>query len=275
MSNRLAEARQRYETDGILFPIPALSSAEVLRFRTACDELEAHMGGKPRTIEVRQMHLHFPWAYELATHPRVLDAVEQILGANLLVWATELFAKHPYDETVAINWHRDRPYIGFTSGRTATAWIALTDSTAANGCMRALPRSAECAAAASTVGFGSNTADTAVVHADRLVDITMRAGEMSLHDADVLHGSAPNRSPEKRLGFVARYLTPEARPVSGRPPVMLARGRADCQCFKVVDPPAATDADQALAGMRESAARHLDALLENLRSTTSNSKERR
>jgi hypothetical protein len=53
-----------------------------------CDELELRLGGKPRTVEVRQMHLHMPWAFELVTQPRILDAVEELLGANLLVWAT-------------------------------------------------------------------------------------------------------------------------------------------------------------------------------------------
>jgi hypothetical protein len=277
MSARPEEGRRRYETDGVAFPIPVLTPAETGRYRAACDELEARMGGKPRTVEVRQMHLHFRWAYEIATHPRVLDAVERVLGPDLLIWATELFAKHPHDETVSINWHRDRPYIGFTAGRTATAWIALADSTAANGCMRVLPRSAERAAAVSANGSGSKTAETAVAPEDCFVDVILRAGEMSLHDADVLHGSGPNRSAEKRVGFVVRYLTPEARPVSGRPRVVLARGRHEDRYCDLVDPPAPDDAERALAGMRESAARHLDALLDNLRfaGAATNSKERR
>ena len=259
MSYRLADARRRYETDGILFPIPVLTPAEARRYRAACDDLEARLGGRPRTVEVRQMHLHFRWAYELAVHPRVLDAVEQVLGPDLLVWATELFAKHPHDRTMSVNWHRDRPYLGFAEGRTATAWIALADSDAANGCMRVLPRSAERRAA-------RTAASAAVAHAHLLVDVTLGAGEMSLHNADVLHGSGPNRSTDKRVGFVVRYVTPEARPVAGRPPAVLARGRDDHRHFDPVGPPAPSDAERALAGMRESAVRHLDLLLQNLRS---------
>src|SRR5919201_814826 len=116
------EQRRRYHADGVVFPIPVLSAEEVREYRAACEDLEARLGGRPRTVEVRQMHLHFPWAYALATHPRVLDAVEDILGPDLLVWATELFAKHPRDPAVSIGWHRDRAYLGLEGGTTTTAW---------------------------------------------------------------------------------------------------------------------------------------------------------
>jgi hypothetical protein len=108
MTVPLSEAQQsRYRRDGIVFPVPVLSTGEAADYRRHCDELESRLGGKPRTIEVRQMHLHFPWAYRLATHPNILDAVESLLGPDLLVWATELFAKHPNDPNVSIGWHRD------------------------------------------------------------------------------------------------------------------------------------------------------------------------
>src|ERR1043166_8116916 len=98
MTLPLSESQKsRYRRDGILFPLRVLAADEAADYRRACDELESRLGGKPRTIEVRQMHLHFPWAYRLATHPNILDAVESLLGPDLLVWATELFAKHPPD----------------------------------------------------------------------------------------------------------------------------------------------------------------------------------
>src|SRR5262249_31803990 len=132
--------REQYDQDGFVFPLPVLAAAEAQRFRCASDALEHSLGGKPRTIEVRQMHLHFPWAWQLATHPRILDAVEDILGPNLLIWATELFTKHAHDGKLSIGWHRDRPYMGFVAEFTATAWVALSESTRANGCMCVLPR---------------------------------------------------------------------------------------------------------------------------------------
>jgi len=260
--------RHVYERDGLVFPVQVLSQSEVRRFRTASDELEEQLGGKPRTIEVRQMHLHLCWAHELATHPRVLGAVQELLGANLLLWTTELFAKHPHDESVSIGWHRDRPYMGFEAGSTATAWIALSDSTTANGCMRAIPGPGrDLVPTPDRSSDGVSRKPTGPVDDDRVVDVLLRAGEMSLHDADILHGSNPNRSSEKRVGFVVRFITPEAQPLHGRPPVILARGSSKGDHFHIVDPPVPGDGTQAIEGIKQSAAQHFEAMIRNLKRT--------
>lgn len=262
--------RWDYVRDGIAFPIPVLTDAEVCRYREACDELEQRLGGKPRTIEVRQMHLHFPWAWELATHPRVLDALEDILGPDLLVWATELFAKHPDDPSVSIGWHRDQPYLGFDSPRAATAWIALSESAPANGCMQAVPRSLEDATALpverGTPPLNKNKGgERDQPCGPEVIDVVLRPGEMSVHDPQLLHGSGPNRSQRKRVGFAVRFVAPEVRPLRGRPPAILARGRDDHGHFLIVDPPGEERAEQALEQMRKSAAVHFEAMLQNLR----------
>jgi non-heme Fe2+,alpha-ketoglutarate-dependent halogenase len=261
MSNLLTDAQRiGFDKDGLAFPIRVLSSEEVDRYRAASDALETRLGGKPRTIEVRQMHLHFRWAYELATHQRILDAVEKLLGPDLLVWATELFAKHARDEFVSVGWHRDRPYMGFT-GPVVTAWIALSQSSAANGCMRAVPRSS---APPNSGGRCANPA-TALTFEQHAIDVALQSGEMSLHDSEIVHGSGPNHSGEKRVGFVVRFITPETRPVDGRPGALLVRGHDRIGHLTPVEPPADADADQALVEMRGSAARHLEAVLGNLR----------
>jgi hypothetical protein len=261
--------RRQYFDDGLFFPVDVLSRDEARRFRNASDELEARLGGKPRTIEVRQMHLHFPWAYDLALSPRALDAAEDLLGPNVLVWATELFAKHPHDGSVSIGWHRDRSYMSFQAGATVSAWIALADSVPANGCMRAVPGSGRHAGVpAAGVGSGPSARrrSTAVeVDEDAAIDVVLHAGQMSLHDIDVVHGSGPNRSDEKRIGFVIRYITPEARPLAGRPPAVLARGRDPYGYYTLASRPTETDADLALRGMRQSAAQHLESMLNNLK----------
>jgi ectoine hydroxylase-related dioxygenase (phytanoyl-CoA dioxygenase family) len=270
MPKRLSEFQQRqYFDDGLAFPIPVLSAEEVRRFRAASDELESRLGGKPRTVEVRQMHLHFPWAYELAVHPRVLDAVEDVLGPDLLIWATELFAKHPHDEAVSIGWHQDRPYMGFEAGATTSAWIALADSVPANGCMRAVPGPSRHRVEPLELEGGpllhKKRSPTAVkVNEDEALDVVLHAGEMSLHDIDIVHGSGPNPSAHKRIGFVVRYVTPQAQPLEGRPPALLARGDDPWGHFQLVDPPRESDAEEALRRMRDSAAEHLEAMLHNL-----------
>lgn len=125
----------QFDEDGILFPIQVLSPIEVARFRSAFDQWEAQLGGKVGKDQLHQAHLHFGWAYELATHPRVLDAVEDLLGPDILLWATSVFPKYPHDLTY-ISWHQDGTYWNLDCTRVVSAWIALTDSTVENGCMR-------------------------------------------------------------------------------------------------------------------------------------------
>lgn len=238
-----------YRESGLVFPISVLDATEVQRYRAASDDMERRLGGKPRTIDVRQMHLHLRWAWDLATHPRVLDAVQVVLGPDILIWATELFAKHPHDAAVSIAWHRDAPYLGFSSDASVTAWIALSDSTVENGAMRVLP------------GFGRNESE---INDDEVIDVVLKAGQMSLHGPDILHGSAANRSDQKRIGFAIRFATPECTQLDLKSPLVVARGRASANGGPIVDPPQDGNLDDALKAMRRSAADHFETILDNL-----------
>jgi hypothetical protein len=258
------DERLRYERDGVVFPLSVLTADEVEPYRSACDWLEQQLGGRPRTVETRQMHLHFRWAYELATHPRVLDAVELLLGPNLLVWATELFIKHPGDG-ITVGWHRDEDYTGIDPALATTAWIALAPSTRENGCLQVVLGSHRIEAHG--IDFGDVSADAVERSAPekRSVDVVLQPGEMSLHHGRLLHGSEVNASDQKRIGFAIRFVTPAASPGEGRPCVLLARGVDEYGHFEIVPPPVDIDAEQALAQMRHSASSHLDTVLLNLR----------
>lgn len=251
-----------YRRHGVAFPIRVLAAPEAARYRDACDALEQMLGGAPRTIEVRQMHLHFTWAYELCVNPRVLDAVERVLGPNLLVWATELFAKRARDPNLFIAWHRDNPYMGFDPALTVTAWISLARSFRDNGCLRVLIEDDRRASARAESPVPPPAFDATD---PRVTEVVLEPGEMSLHDSYVFHGSGPNLSGEKRVGFAIRYITPEARALSGRPRVLLARGENRGDNFELAPPPREKDPDAALRAMRESALTHLDAMLFNLK----------
>jgi ectoine hydroxylase-related dioxygenase (phytanoyl-CoA dioxygenase family) len=124
-----------YEAEGILFPIEVFSGEEVSQFASQFEETCDHMDGNPKTEDLHQLFLDFKWAYDLATHPKVLDAVESVLGPNLLLWASSVFAKQVHDPGF-ISWHQDGTYWGLDSGKVTTAWIALTESSVDNGCMR-------------------------------------------------------------------------------------------------------------------------------------------
>ena len=90
------EAVQQYEMDGYLSPLQILSSDEVARYRGEVEALYAELARTGSTRLPTQTHLHFRWAYDLVTHPRILDAVEAIVGPNILVHATTIFARESF-----------------------------------------------------------------------------------------------------------------------------------------------------------------------------------
>jgi non-haem Fe2+, alpha-ketoglutarate-dependent halogenase len=262
LSERHLEQYRRY---GVTFPIRVMPAERAAHYRSRCDELEILLGGSPRTIEVRQMHLHFRWAYELCVQPAVLDAVEAVLGPNLMVWATELFAKRARDPNLFIAWHRDSPYMGFDPRLTATAWISLGRSFRENGCLQVVLEEDRLNSTLGKDAAARRESTGPGVPEDSVTNVELEPGQMSMHDVNVYHGSGPNLSGEKRVGFAVRYITPEARALSGKPRVVLARGHDAGGNFEIVAPPEDTDASTALAGLRESAMRHLDAMLYNLK----------
>jgi hypothetical protein len=252
---------ERYRDDGILFPIPALRPAEVARFREEFYDLEARLGGTPSAQQLGQTHLHFRWAYDLATHPRVLDAVEDILGPDILIWTVSIFPKHAHDPAY-ISWHQDGTYWGLTSTQVATAWIALTDSTVENGCMRVVAGShtrpilphKETWAKDNLLSRGQEI--QVEVREEDATDVVLQAGEMSLHHVNIIHGSNPNRSAGRRVGFAVRFITPEVAQIGERVTAVLARGRDDYHHFDLLPEPPSLPIEEALA-MQAAAARRL------------------
>ena len=261
-----SDQAERYRRNGAVFPLQVLSEAEANHFAQQSDELEQQLGGKPRTVEVRQMHLHFEWAYRLATNPLILDAVEQILGPNLMIWATELFAKHPMDANVSINWHRDQPYMGLSPEHITTAWVSLCHSNAENGCMRVIPIVEDPNYPRDWSNDSEQLRPNEVpANLEKAIDVILDPGQMSLHNPMVLHGSVANLSQNKRIGFVIRFVRPDARPRTDGIPAILVRGQDNFGHFDLMPSPKFVDEkSSAVEQMRDSAAQHFDTVLSNL-----------
>jgi hypothetical protein len=100
---------------------------------------------------------------------------------------------------------------------------------------------------------------------ERVTNVVLAPGEMSLHDIDVLHGSGPNLSLQKRVGFAIRFVTAEARTPAGRPPVLVARGRASDEHFDIRSPPTHDDFEAARLELEAAARAHWDAMLFNVK----------
>ena len=236
MSTTLSgEMLERYERDGIVFPIRVLTESEVTEFR---GELEKVAAERPRRID--QLHLSFPWAYRLASHPAVLDAVESLIGPEILINGNLVFYKPPRDAGYA-SWHQDSVYSGWHLTPSVSAWIALTVSEPANGCMRVVPGSHK-----QGLLEHDNVQDPNLLNkrGERLrmdvdesqaVDVVLKPGEMSLHHTNIVHGSNPNTSDGPRIGFIVRFVTNLS--TNRDREVMRVRGNADCSHLRLVEPP--------------------------------------
>lgn len=231
-----------YASEGYLTSLPVLSNEEAVSFRNSCDKLEEMMGGRPTPLRLTQMHLSFRWAYDLSTHPKILDAVEDLIGPDILIWATSIFSKHSRDSAF-VSWHQDSTYWGLASTNIASAWIALGPSTPENGCMRVIPAShknglfphAETYAPDNMLSRGQEIQFD--FEGKSPADVCLRPGEMSLHHVWLVHGSNPNKSGEKRVGFVVRYISPDICQRGETPKAILVRGNDSYGHYQLVDPP--------------------------------------
>jgi non-haem Fe2+, alpha-ketoglutarate-dependent halogenase len=264
MTRTLSDEQVRqYERQGILFPAPALSFDEVSRFRAAFELLETHLGGRPQHRQLIQPHLCYRWAYDLATHPAILNVIEEIIGPNILVHSTSLFPKYP-GELDHILWHQDAYYWGLSSPGLVSAWVALTDSNVENGCMRVVPGTHKQEVLPHAQSSGQTktrlSLEVAVeVDESRAVDVILKAGEISLHHPYIIHGSKPNQSAEKRLGFAIRYVATEVRQTLAHHAVILARGRDDYHHFELLQEPP-TDNIEAGVAAQAGIARWIDTI---------------
>ena len=119
-------AVEQYRRDGYYFPIDVMSPQEAAGFRRRLESYEESQGGRLKSNYRHKVHLLFPWAYELVTHPKILDAVEDIMGPNLICWSTNLFAKEAHDPAF-VSMHQDSTYWGLDPADVMTAWVALSD----------------------------------------------------------------------------------------------------------------------------------------------------
>src|SRR5262249_54033500 len=127
-----AEEVARYRRDGYHFPLRVLSADEAGGYRERLEAQEHSLGG-PLSGDMRhKVHLLFTWANELARHPRILDAVEDIIGPDILCWSTTFFTKEARSSSF-VSWHQDATYWGLSTSDVVTAWVAFADAPVESG----------------------------------------------------------------------------------------------------------------------------------------------
>ena len=255
-----AVARERYHRDGFYFPVSVLTAAEALEYRRRLERVEAAHGGRLGGELRSKPHLLFTWLADLVRHPVILDAVEDLLGPDLLVWSSSFFVKEARDPAF-VSWHQDATYWGLSAPDVVTAWVAFTDATVANGAMRMVPGSHgaqlvhhDTFAPHNLLSRGQEIA--VEVDETRAVDVRLRAGEMSLHHVRMVHGSPANRSDDRRIGLAIRYIPTRVKQLAGgEDGAMLVRGVDNDHHFVAERAPAADLSPEARAHHAESVAR--------------------
>jgi len=240
-----------YRRDGYLFPVPVLDVDEVADLRAGFEAFEDRWSdapGLPRPFVqyLRDgMQVVSPVADRIARHPAVLDVVESILGPDLMVWTCEFLPKEPQSPKM-LTLHQDLNYWGFeATGRHVTAWIALSEVDDANGAMHFVRGSHRWGSVEHHDTFGTDNIlsrgqEVTVAHdpADEVV-VALRAGQLSLHDGLMVHGSGPNTSDVRRVGVAVRYLTPSVRMASGAEDYATPV-RGDCSTAELLELPVPT-----------------------------------
>jgi len=224
------DAVAKYRRDGYYFPIDVLSEAET---RTLRDKLEAHeraSGGPIQGDRRHKPHLYLTFLNDLIRQPRILDAVEDVLGPNLLCWSTSFFIKEASDAGF-VSWHQDATYWGLSSPDVMTVWVAFTPANLLNGCMMFMPDShtqqLEHVDTFDKNNLLSRGQEIAVkVDESKGVAVELEPGQASLHHVLLFHGSEPNRSDERRIGLAVRYIpTHLKQAVGSRDWATLVRGK--------------------------------------------------
>ena len=211
----------QYHEQGFISPIDVMSEHEALGYRLKLESVERDYPGEINAENRNNAHLSFAFLDELVHHPVIVDAVEDLIGANISLWGSVLFIKEPQSAGF-VSWHQDATYVGIKPHNFVTPWLALTPSNRENGCMSMIPGSHIDHIQEHDDTFDDDnilTRGQVVRDVDEstTVDLILRPGQMSLHHAEVIHGSRPNLGSDRRIGFAMQaYMPPEARQVIGK-----------------------------------------------------------
>ena len=233
-----------------------LTAEEIAGIRTELDQAIANLpekqvvykDGEDREVDARpeymtEPHPKNPYWLEVCRHPRVLDAVEVVLGPDLILIMSHLIVKRPEDG-LPVARHQDNTYWHSIDGTdVVTVWLAIDDADRSNGCMQVIPCTHEGYPTMEKVSTGKNdllglTVEVSEEMTKSSVALEMKAGSLSIHDSYVVHGSDANTSDRRRAAYTMRYANANTVTVDVDQhwvPVYLVRGNGGANADRYVD----------------------------------------
>lgn len=212
-ARRLTKAEvTQYNSFGFVQPFDIFGPDEIARIRAYFDRLMSDLGERGAYgINCYQARMAGIW--DIATDPRILDHVQDIIGANIVCWASAVLSKRPHDPK-QVPWHQDASFWSLSPARTVTVWLAIDDADDENSAMRFIPGSHDRGVIATSTMGEDSVFHKGIAEAERYgapFTNTLKAGQISLHADMLVHGSEANRSDRRRCGLTLRYCPPEVR----------------------------------------------------------------
>ena len=242
MSYLSSNQLKQYKDDGFVSPINIFSKEKAKEIREEIELIENKVPGELEKSGRYNAHLISPLLDEVTHNSKILDAVESLIGRNILVCGTTLFIKNP-NEKGYVSYHQDAKYIGLEPHNWVTAWVAITDSNEKNGCMRMwsgshkdnLKEHDEKFNEGNLLTRGQTVKD---VPKEKTTPLILNAGQMSLHHPTIVHGSDLNKSDDRRIGFVIQsYIGTNVKQILGKNGVQVARGVDEFNYHEKIDRP--------------------------------------
>lgn len=221
----------KYGDDGFVYPITVMSADEAHAYLMELEAAEAQQGKLLVKGSNFKPHLIFKWADRLAYHPKILDAVEDLIGPDIRILSSTVFPKKPGDGTF-VDWHQDGTYFALEPDNVqVAAWLALSDAPVEAGCMEMVAGShrlgqlnhKEVASEKHMLSLGQTV--NAEFKQDQTEFMPVKAGQISLHHTHTIHRSGPNNSTWRRVGVTLTYVPASVRVrASTKPSAALVRG---------------------------------------------------
>lgn len=252
MGKKLTDAQiEAFHRDGFIAPIDVFTEDEAMRLRTELEAAEARWPEAFQGAARNNAHLNLKCLDEIVHNETLVDAVEDLIGPDILNYGTVLFIKEPNDPGF-VSWHQDARYMGLEPHVGITAWVALSHSNETSGCMQMIPGShGEIKDHNDTFGeenILTRGQEVQGVDDAKAVSLILQPGQMSIHSARVIHASQPNRSSDRRIGFVIQpYMPPHVKQTIKRTAAQLIRGADPHGNFDLVGRPSINMATEDIA----------------------------
>jgi len=215
------EQIEQYHDQGFISPIRVISEQEAHSIKQELEIVEAEFPEEINAESRNNLHLSFAFLDALAHNEIIVDAIEDLIGPNISLWASVMFIKEPSSKHY-VSWHQDATYMGLDSLNFPTPWVALSPSNKETGCMTMIAGSHKTKIQEHKDTFAENnilTRGQVIQNVDesKAVDLILEPGEMSIHHGAVIHGSQPNNSTHRRIGFsLQSYMPPNIKQIVGR-----------------------------------------------------------